>query len=186
MDGWCHVRPKVWWGMNWVRQETGPRYVHSKFVQLPNLLTMWDYYLSKYIYKDSTEGDESNKERFWEIGFLDVMMWCFMDVLKAVCDESPILQTVSGCWSKNILTLFEGKLKDMSITLVCILSCSVKDATFTCGVKHERKRMKKSGIQEMRYKDAKFTYDLTDLIMSFFGRLLWKEVYAYVGDVWVK
>ena len=35
-------------------------------------------------------------------------------------------------------------------------------------------------------KDVICTYDVTDVGISFFRRLFWKEVCVYVGNVWVK
>ena len=64
------------------------------------------------MYKDMTKGDDLNKEKFCKNGFLDVMMWRFVDVLKDINYKRPISRNVSECWSGYILTLLEGKCKE--------------------------------------------------------------------------
>ena len=63
-----------WGGKIWIRWETGPRYVLSKVIQLPSLLTTWDIYLPRYVYKERTEDGESRLEKLYESGYIDLMM----------------------------------------------------------------------------------------------------------------
>ena len=49
-----------------------------------------------------------------------------------------------------------------------------------------RESVKEFGIWQLRGKYGRCSYDQTYVGTSFFGGLIWKEVCAYVGDVWVK
>ena len=100
MVGWHHFQKKVWKGVDKIRRETGTRYIQSEFVQLTSLLKIWYHYLSRYTQKERTEGDESNYICFCKIGFLDVMMWRFVDVLKT---HEWIMKWIFD------LTILEGK-----------------------------------------------------------------------------
>ena len=55
------------------------------------------------MYKERTEGDESNQEKFYESVFLDVTMCRFVDVWKSIRDKIPILKNVSEFWSGFLL-----------------------------------------------------------------------------------
>ena len=77
--------------LNRIRRETGPRYVLIEVFQLPSLLTTWNHYMLIYIYKYMTEDDQLNQEKFCKSGFLDVMMWFLIDIMKEIHDKRPIL-----------------------------------------------------------------------------------------------
>ena len=62
------------WGVNGISWETGTRYVQSEVVQIPALLTIWDHYFSRYMWKGRTEGDMLNQEKFCESVFLVIMI----------------------------------------------------------------------------------------------------------------
>ena len=44
-----------------------------------------------------SEGYELNQENLSKSGFLDLMMWRFIDVIKAILDKIPISQNMSEC-----------------------------------------------------------------------------------------
>ena len=137
MAGWCHMQPKCWWGLNWFRLDTGPRCIRSEIFWLLALLKMWNRYFSIYMYKESTECDESKQEKFCGSGFLDVVMWRFGNALKAVCDKRHISRNDSECWSRNF---FSPNVKKLAGLLVHKLVCSVKVTVCTHGVKHDIER----------------------------------------------
>ena len=61
----------------------------------------------------------------------------------------------------------------------------MKDTVFIRGVKSERES-EKFGIEELRKKDSRCSYDQTDVGMSFVVRLFQKKFYVQLGDVLLK
>ena len=97
MAGLIHVQLEGCRVLDCIRWETDKDYIHNEVFQLTALLTMWDHYLSIYLSKESTEGDDLNQEKVFDSGFLDVMIRCFVGVINSIHDKIPIAQFMSEC-----------------------------------------------------------------------------------------
>ena len=102
LDGWRHVQPKGLWGVNRISRYTGLSYSQSEVIQHPALLTTWDNYSSRYVYKYRTKGDDSNQDFLREC-----FSWCgnvtFCWCTKGQSRYRPILRNMIKRWSGNFL-----------------------------------------------------------------------------------
>ena len=91
--------------------KTGPRYVQSEVFQLPYPFKSGTTTCQDKCRKRVLKVIIQTRKRFFGSSFLDVIMWRFVDILKAIRDKRLISKNVIECWTGYLFWSFWKKSK---------------------------------------------------------------------------